>query len=57
MFCWKVFLEEDNAVVSSHGNPSVPTSLLLKHSAPTAEEQHGETGFPKSSALLPSGDE
>lgn len=57
MFCWKIFLEEDNAVASSHGNPSVPESLLLKHLSRTVEKQWGETGFPKSSNLLLLGDE
>lgn len=46
MFCWKIFLEEDNAVASSHGNPSVPESRLLKHLAQTVEKQRGEAGFP-----------
>ena len=57
MFCWKIFLEEYNAVASSHGNPSVPESLLLKHLAQTVEKQRGETGFLKSSNLLLLGDE
>lgn len=52
MFCWKIFLEEDNAVASSRGNPSVPESLLWKRLAQTAEERGGESGFPKSSHLL-----
>lgn len=55
MFCWKIFLAEDNAVASSHGNPSVLKSLLLKHLAQTVEKQRGETSFPKSSTLLPVG--
>lgn len=57
MFCWKIFLEEDNAVASSHGNSSVPKSRLLKHLAQTVEKQCGEAGFPKSSNLLLLGDE
>lgn len=55
MFCQKIFLE-DNAVASSHGNPSLPESLLVKHLAQTVEEQPGETGFPKPSNLLLLGD-